>query len=268
MLSIIQKLLFAFVTLILGLVLIGTIATSTGTTTSLVGISNEGIDITPALNTATDVQVNFTHGTTFSDATGSRGTYLFPTISEALFANGTRNLACTEPIIHNQSTGDVIPSPANWAWATEAQAKGRCGIVFNASSFPQPAFNESKWNFTYTATWKTVVNTVPLSIAHVPTGWKAESCPIATIVLTNGTTVLTQGTDYTYSLGRINLISSLGNNGSTTYSYKTNYNYCPDNYISGWGGTVLNLIPGFFALALLLFSVGMFYSVAKEVGIL
>jgi len=267
MLSTIQKLMFAFVTLIIGLVLIGSIATSTQAVTSETGVNGEVINIAPTLNTITESEVNFTHGTLWTDAPGMRGTHLFPTISQQQYANATRDLACTMPVITNESGGAIISSPGNWSWATESQAKGRCGIIINATSYPRAGFNSSYWNFTYTATWKQVDKSIPLSIANVPTGWKAQSCPIPTIVLTNGTTTLISVTDYTYSAGIINLISSLNNNWSSGNSYLTSYSYCADGYVSGWGGTVLTLVPGFFALAILIFSVGMFYSLAKDAGI-
>jgi hypothetical protein len=264
MLTTIQKLLLAFVTLIVGLVLIGSIATSTIGNTSLTGVNAETVSISNALNAVTTNVSNVTHGTYFSDNPGAYGTYVFPTIIEA----DGKDLACTQPVVTNATSGTLI-AVGNWSWATASQARGRCGIVINATTFPDPEFNNSRWNFTYTVTYSDINSSVKLSIAQAPTGWKAYDCPINTIVLTNGTTVLVQNTDYTYtSAAQINLLASATNNFTTGNNYKASYNYCGDSYISGWGGTVLNLVPGFFALALLIFSVGMFYSLAKDAGIL
>lgn len=47
-----------------------------------------------------------------------------------------------------------------------------------------------------------------------------------------------------------------------------NYSYYPNDYLcQGWNRTVLNLIPGFFGIAILLIGLGLFYQVAKEEGI-
>ena len=47
------------------------------------------------------------------------------------------------------------------------------------------------------------------------------------------------------------------------------YAYCGDNYLnSAWGRTVLNLVAGFFALALLGIGIGTFYSIAKDANII
>ena len=35
-----------------------------------------------------------------------------------------------------------------------------------------------------------------------------------------------------------------------------------------WGRTGINLVPGFFAIALLLVSVGLFWSIARDNGII
>jgi len=259
-----NKLILAFVTLIVGVILIGTIASQTNAKTTETGVSGETISISTALNSITENTVNETHGTYFDDSAGKRGTYILPTVTE----NNGKDLACTQPVVSNATSGQVI-AVGNWSWAFATQARGRCGIVINASSFPDPIFNNSLWNFTYTVTYKYVNSSVTLSIAQIPTGWKANDCPINTIVLTNGTTTITQNTDYTYSAGNINLLGSLINNLTSGTSYKATYDYCADDYLnSSWGRTTLNLIAGFFALALLIISVGLFYSVAQDTGMI
>ena len=59
-----------------------------------------------------------------------------------------------------------------------------------------------------------------------------------------------------------------------TYTYQYNnalvdYTYCNEGYMdSSWGRTVINLVPGFFALAILGASLLLFYSVAKDFDII
>ena len=265
MLSIIQKLLFAFVTLIIGLSLIGQIATSTQTLTNAVGVSDETIDITGALISKTSSVVNITHGTTFNDKPSMYGTHVLPTVTET----SGKDLACTKPVVTNATSGTLIDE-TNWYWASTIQARGRCGIVLNASNFPSDQFNNSKWNFTYTVTYENINSSVQLSIAQTPTGWKITDCPINTIILKNGTTVITQDTDYTYSsAAQIRLLPTLINNYTATSSYAASYSYCADGYLnSSWSRSALNLVSGFFALAMMIFSVTLFYSIGREVGII
>ena len=180
MLSTIQKLLLAFITLIIGLVLVGSVATSTSGLTSLNGISSEV----------------HTVGSTY--ATGG-------------------NTTTTNPSV------------------------------------------------TYTVT-------------HAPTSWKVDECPLTNFVLKNSSgSVLAEGASNGYvvdlSRGTYYLRDTAGtllwrSNGAGDNQTLASYNYCPDTYMIGWGGTVLNLVPGFFALAILIFSVGMFYSLARDTGIL
>jgi len=259
-----SKLILGFVTLLLGIIFIGNIASTGLERTSLISVSSEGVDITGALNSVTTNVVNKTHGTKFSDSPGMYGIHVLPTITET----SGKDLACTEPVVTNASSGQTINN-TNWHWATVAQARGRCGIIFNATFFPNAEYNNSNWNFTYTVTYKDVRST-KISIAHAPTGWKADDCPVDTIVLTNGTTTLIDNTDYTYSSAdQISLLPTTTNNYTTGTSYTASYSYCPDDYLNlSWGRTGINLVPGFFALGLLIISVGLFYSAAKDTGML
>jgi ABC-type antimicrobial peptide transport system permease subunit len=76
MLSTIQKLLLAFITLIIGLVLVGSVATSTQGATKTIGVSGETIDISGALVSVTTNVGNVSHGTKFSDSSSLYGTYI------------------------------------------------------------------------------------------------------------------------------------------------------------------------------------------------
>jgi hypothetical protein len=173
MLSTIQKLLLAFITLIIGLVLVGSVATSTGGLTSYNSITGE---------------------------------------TQALKTNGT-----------------------------DLNTTGMTGATY--------------------------------TIANYPTSWKVDQCPITSFTIKNSSgSALVADTDYTFtaSSGQFVLLRT-DLTKATLYpsnvSYQS-YAYCPDDYVLSWGGTVLNLVPGFFALAILIFSVGMFYSLARDAGIL
>jgi hypothetical protein len=112
------------------------------------------------------------------------------------------------------------------------------------------------------------------TIVNAPTGWKAYDCPITNFRLTNSSgTALTSATDYVFtaSTGTYTMKDTVNTNTTSLIADNVtlvSYNYCGDDYLnSDWQRTVLALTPGFFALALLIFSVGMFYSLARDAGI-
>lgn len=117
-----------------------------------------------------------------------------------------------------------------------------------------------------------------LTVANAPTGWKLQnddSCPLTTIVLRNGTAdTLTVTTDYVASAatGIIELknTSAVYNGLALPSENETyvDYLYCPDDYINAsWARSVSDIIPGFFAIALLALGVGLFFAVMKNEGL-
>jgi len=112
------------------------------------------------------------------------------------------------------------------------------------------------------------------TVTYSPEGWKVLDCPITNVVVTNSTgTVWVLNTDYLLdaSQGDIAILNTTSTNVTNTNSLNSSlidYTYCDDNYMNiSWGRTAVNLVSGFFALAMLLISVGLFYSVAKDAGI-
>ena len=116
-------------------------------------------------------------------------------------------------------------------------------------------------------------------VTNYPTDWKPAQCPLSDFVLTNKTgAVLAEGASNGYVLnaaaGTYYLRNTAGSlalamgSGSDNATYAT-YKFCPDAYVTNsFGRTALLLIPGFFALALMLAGVALFYSVGKETGII
>ena len=119
---------------------------------------------------------------------------------------------------------------------------------------------------------------VTFPIAQDPTDtWKALDCPITSVTYGNSSKVWALTTDYTFdaATGVLTLVNSTdvrgpaGAPGINSNDTVISYIYCGDDYINlTWGRTGINLVPGFFAIALLLISVGLFYSIAKENGII
>jgi len=114
------------------------------------------------------------------------------------------------------------------------------------------------------------------TITNAPTGWEVTGCPITSFSLQNDSTVYTSGTDYNFypTTGLVQMLNTTTTDGNNDTKVPNGnlfvrYNYCGDGYInSSWGRTVLDLISGFFALALLGGSLYMFYSVFRETGII
>jgi len=117
-----------------------------------------------------------------------------------------------------------------------------------------------------------------ITVTNYPTGWKSQDCQLTNVEVKNSTgTALTVTTDYTVDAST-GIISILNTTATTTETFGGNigkdntslisYDYCPDDYMSlGWGRTILKLPAGFFAIAILLSSVGLFFSVGKDYGV-
>jgi hypothetical protein len=116
------------------------------------------------------------------------------------------------------------------------------------------------------------------TVSKAPTGWKAGGeCPLTNFKVTNSSgDELTLTTDYTVDLetGKFALVNNDDVNlTSNTYGlFPTNityvsYDYCPDTYQKGWGGTVLNLVPGFIALAILMAVAFVILWILKKEGV-
>lgn len=103
-------------------------------------------------------------------------------------------------------------------------------------------------------------------------GWRAEhpECEVATIILYNQTgEIMTDPTDYVFviDIGRLRLQNTENLNTSTSNTTNVKYTYCPDDYITGWPQTVLNLIPGFFAIALIGAGLFLLWKAAEAEGL-
>jgi len=132
--------------------------------------------------------------------------------------------------------------------------------------------NESH-SFTYAPPYTNQTN-VNYTVTNAPTGWKSQDCPIVLINITNNNSrTLVEGTDFIIerSTGVYGLYNTTVNNQSVGVENNTyiTYTYCPDDYMNlSWGRTGIKLVPGFISIALLLISVGLFYNIAREQGII
>ena len=111
-------------------------------------------------------------------------------------------------------------------------------------------------------------NTVTFTVSNPPI---SDECPLTDYSISNSSTTFIETTDYVFTASDGTFILENSTNWIDNPENATlvTYVYCSDGYIySGWGNTILNLVPGFFALAILLVSVALFYSISREIGIL
>lgn len=116
----------------------------------------------------------------------------------------------------------------------------------------------------------TINNSYEFTITNNPTTWKVSDCPISSVTFGNSSTDYTVTTDYTLTTTSGILVvedtAKVREGGNDTV---IDYTYCGDDYMNvSWGRTVTELVAGFFAIALLLTAVGLFYSVAKDTGVI
>lgn len=125
--------------------------------------------------------------------------------------------------------------------------------------------NESKW---FTLTYG----------KPYATAWRSDTsgCTLTDLGVTNGSTTLVANTDYVLNtswngegtattIGDIKFLNTTTTVESIPNTTYVSYSYCPDGYLTqAWTRSVNNLVPGFFALALLIIAVGLFYSVARD----
>uniref|UniRef100_A0A6M3LQJ8 Uncharacterized protein n=1 Tax=viral metagenome TaxID=1070528 RepID=A0A6M3LQJ8_9ZZZZ len=110
------------------------------------------------------------------------------------------------------------------------------------------------------------------TIINNPTGWKVADCPITNFVIYNQTgslAVVTTDYVFTASNGTLTLSNNAKFNRSASNTTNLGYTYCSDDYVNvAWGRTIINLVAGFFALAILGVSLALFYDIAKDAGII
>ena len=115
---------------------------------------------------------------------------------------------------------------------------------------------------------------IPLDNAYATTDWQSDDGGCDFVVnlfaLANATPVV-DGTDYNItSDGGLSLFdSAMWHTETMSNSTYITYTYCEDEYMTlSWGRSVMVLIPGFFAIALLMVSLALFYSIARETGVI
>lgn len=120
----------------------------------------------------------------------------------------------------------------------------------------------------------------PVAIANPPTDWRTEleyGCQISNFVISTGNgTALTNGTHYVFYPNNgtwhcINTVEAadVWNLTNTHNTTEANYTYCPDGYlVQNWSRTMIGIVPGFFAIALIAVAIGLFYTILRKEGLM
>lgn len=110
------------------------------------------------------------------------------------------------------------------------------------------------------------------TVTNAPTSWKMNDCPLTNFIVRNqsGASLTNNGTHFAVILsnGKLSLQNTTNIRQSGSNKTSLDYNYCDDGYLTTqWQRTVTNTIMGFFAIGIMLVSVGLFYSVGKDFGL-
>ena len=107
--------------------------------------------------------------------------------------------------------------------------------------------------------------------------WKSDwsDCAITSFNFTNQSGLqLISGVDYTWvtdgngKLGNLTLINTEALNTSNSNTTRIVYSYCPSGYqTQSWSRTVTNMVPGFFALGVLLIGAFVIWVILRREGV-
>lgn len=118
-------------------------------------------------------------------------------------------------------------------------------------------------------------SSVSLTLAHNNSdGWRSNNadCVISNFALLNQSGgALVSATDYNLNTGTgtLTMVNTLNVNNSAANTTTASYSYCGDTYLnSSFGRSGINVGIGLFAVSVMLTAVGLFYSVAKDKGII
>ena len=249
----------------MGVILVSIIANNTVTSTQLSSVTDT-VDIS-SLRTYT----------TQPAAEIANESIAFNSTANSLSVSTLSGVICTDFLVTNSTGGETITS-GNYT-ATSA-----CTITaVAASTYLNIADVNVSYNYTYHDPSGAINTTAILEADDVltqaasATTWKTgdTACAISSIQLYNQTgDLMTVTTDYTWATdgngntGNLTLVNVGDLNTSISNSTTITYNYCPDNYLAAsWQRTILNLVPGFFALAILIGAAFVILRILKNEGI-
>ena len=114
-----------------------------------------------------------------------------------------------------------------------------------------------------------VILTLDTGVGNWRNGY-SECIPSSINYYNQSGSILADATDYVYTAatGTFHLEDTDIINQTDSNTTIASYLYCPDDYLAeGWSRTVSNMVPGFFALAILLGTVYVIFHVLKEEGV-
>ena len=81
--------------------------------------------------------------------------------------------------------------------------------------------------------------------------------------------IIDNGAEYVVVSGinSVRFLNAANINGTTSTTVTAVYGTCPKEYVSGWGQTIFKLVPGFFALAILIGAAFVIFKILREEGV-
>ena len=251
----------AFVLVIVGIALLAQIA-SMGLTVTALDNTVETIDVTAAITNESFI-VNYT-----VTPLNNVSIIIFPSYgSELVSYAGMR--------VYNATDGVELSTAFVSANFSLDLTSGSLEHITATSVWNDTNVNVSVSWISYEV--NTSYQIIPTVVAEAASGWKYDTseCTAGTIIsgsYANASGVaLVELTSYIVdtTTGYITLVNSAVTNRTDFTSIIATNNNCPDGYLTqGWQRNIINLVPGFFALALLGIGIWLFYSIAKEQGII
>lgn len=168
----------------------------------------------------------------------------------------------------------VLSTVASSVWVNT----GATSHVINESHDIGSLYNNTD-NHTYSAAYPATYNTstrvflTQLGAACSEGGGKWVSGSVAMVNATgyninSGNWTVDYANQNIAILNTTNTDKTLGGSFAITNTTLWTYDYYPSNYVcNGFGRQMMNLIPGFLGLALLIGAIAMFYSVMREQGL-
>lgn len=246
------------IAMILGVVLVQVIADQVIPKVDTVEANNITLDISPARLYTTSAAA-FINNETVSAMTNDS--------SKQLSVAGLKNAACTVLYVTNVTDGTLITMNYNYTVyncnISVINSTEYLGQDINVSYLYTYSDNYGAINDSYTFTSTSITPGIDLSFSD------DTACDITTIAFRNqsGDLLTSGGIDYTFTGTRARLNNTLNLNQSSSNTTTATFDYCSSDYVGGWGGTALKLVPGFLTLAILFGGLYAMYYILRNEGI-
>ena len=256
-----SKLVTAFVLVIIGISLLAQIASIGLTVTDLTRGTTETIDVSDGLTNESTV-VNFT-------------VHLINNITNVSVPTYGKEISSYYGMtVYNATSGVQLDHDFVVFNFSIDGATGALDHITATSIWNDTDVNISYGVIAYQV--NTSYQIIPTVVATAASTWRSDvsECTAGTIIEgsyanASGTVLGAGNYSVDTTTGYITLVNTAMTNRTDFTSIIATNDNCPDGYLTqGWQRQMINLVPGFFALAILGVGLWLFYGIAKEQGIL